>query len=343
MVEGQAGQEGLCGAGAQRTGSGSEWGPPLGRQETEQGCCRPPGEGSPVLWFGASSFVSSSELPSSCRWGWAGGPHPLCSSASPVGGPRGCAPLAWGLVEACQPGAVFLGGGATAGPHDHHSQTVGQGAVSWPSPGGTLPGAARLSPGRAAVATPSPAPGTATADAPPRITASPPQAGTFLGLRRAGGRGVASSGPGGQDREKGTAAHASRSRPPAQLVLVKLWMFGLGRSERLTARAGSLLGTVSQTVGVGPEPRPGLGSGAGWRAPRPPLEAARCGVCNWPQRGAGQGGIWVQLPTPHRGRPQSSLSFTSGAVGGGAGGGDGERTIASTAAARWAPETRQGP
>ena len=37
MVEGQAGQEGLCGAGAQRTGSGSEWGPPLGRQETEQG------------------------------------------------------------------------------------------------------------------------------------------------------------------------------------------------------------------------------------------------------------------------------------------------------------------
>lgn len=48
--------------------------------------------GSPVLWFGASSFVSSSELPSSCRWGWAGGTRPdlLCSSPSPVGGP--CAP-----------------------------------------------------------------------------------------------------------------------------------------------------------------------------------------------------------------------------------------------------------
>lgn len=112
----------------------------------------------------------------------------------------------------------------------------------------------------------------------------------------------------GQDREESMAALASHCSPPAQLVLVKLCMFGLGRSECPSARAGSLLGTVSQAAGVGPEPRPGLGSGAGWRAPRPPLEAACCGVCAWPQQGARQGGLWVRLPTLHRRRAQSSLA-----------------------------------
>lgn len=121
MVEGQAGR-----------------GPSLGRQEPEQGCCRPGvGWGKGRQAWGPQSFCSGPvpSFPSqSCLPRAAGGGRGDPTSFAPllhlwVGRvPRGCTPLARGLAEACQPGAVFFGvGGAAAGPHDHHGQAVGTG------------------------------------------------------------------------------------------------------------------------------------------------------------------------------------------------------------------------
>lgn len=189
--------------------------------------------------FGASSFVSFSELPSSCRWGWAGGPDLLCSSPSPVGGP--CAPRLHpsgsGPGRSLPARGCFLRGWGGSGRPARPPRPSG--GDRGPSAGLVLGERFQELPGWHLVGPLWPLLPQLPGQQPPMPLRGSPR--PHLGLARfsaLGGQGdgvwlAQGLGPG---QEKSTAALASRCRPPAQLVLVKLCLFGLGRSERLSAR-----------------------------------------------------------------------------------------------------------